>query len=176
MCRLHVDQTKRLVAAPRVSKEMAEILRRTRSQVGSWVGLSVVHLGDRDVPNALVFIDKYTQVPRILGPLVNVLVGAFHYLDASVTYLIQDKIDELAVDPELSNYIKENFSDAESLRKMILTDYFRHAFDGSGDDGGSCIDGRLTSNWNWCSKLEKKPYYPVFLFAGFVGFDGDFRE
>jgi hypothetical protein len=23
-------------------------------------------------------------------------------------------------------------------------------------DAGSCIDGRLTSAWNWCSKIEKK--------------------
>ena len=34
--------------------------------------------------------------------------------------------------------------------------------DGSGADNfydaGSCIDGRLTSAWNWCSKLAKKPY------------------
>ena len=45
-----------------------------------------------------------------------------------------------------------------------------------GDDGGSCIDGRLTSAWNWCSKLHKKPYYNVFMFTGFQGFDGDWKE
>lgn len=42
-------------------------------------------------------------------------------------------------------------------------------------DAGSCIDGRLTSAWNWCSNLHKKPYYPLFKLAGFVGFDGDFK-
>ena len=45
-----------------------------------------------------------------------------------------------------------------------------------GDDGGSCIDGRLTSAWNWCSKLHKKPYYYAFMFTGFQGFDGDWKE
>lgn len=42
-------------------------------------------------------------------------------------------------------------------------------------DAGSCIDGRLTSAWNWCSQLEKKAFYPVFLLSGFMGFDGKFE-
>ena len=45
-----------------------------------------------------------------------------------------------------------------------------------GDDGGSCIDGRLTSCWNWCSKVEKKGYFNLFLLTGFVGFDGKFYD
>jgi hypothetical protein len=34
--------------------------------------------------------------------------------------------------------------------------------------------GRLTSAWNWCSKLDKKAFKDVFMLAGFEGFDGSF--
>jgi hypothetical protein len=43
----------RLQQCPRVRQEMNRILHTVQNSrgVGSWVGLSVVHLGDRDVPN-----------------------------------------------------------------------------------------------------------------------------
>ena len=151
----------RMHSCPRVGELMRRILNNVQKKVGeAWVGLSVVHLGDRDVPNALVFIDKYTQVPRILSPIAKCI--------DSLPGLIQDK-------PFLS-YVTSEWGSIEGLRLQILCDFFKHGFDGSGDDGGSCIDGRLTSAWNWCSKLEKKPYYNVFMFTGFQGFDGDWKD
>jgi len=150
----------RMLGCPNVGNVMGNILGTVRNKVeGGWVGLSVVHLGDRDVPNALIFIDKYTQVPRILSPIVQTI----------------ERLHEVADDPALSKFI-DHFGGLNSLCKTILQDFFRHGFDGSGDDGGSCIDGRLTSAWNWCAQLEKKKYYPVFLLTGFYGFDGSFKK
>lgn len=148
----------RLQSCPKVGQLMQTILRSVQGRVSeSWVGLSVVHLGDRDVPNALIFIDKYTQVPRILTPIAQCLLRIPGVLKQ---------------DPAFHSYVKQEWSSAKGLRMQILCDFFKHGFDGSGDDGGSCIDGRLTSTWNWCSKLHKKPYYHVFMFTGFQGFDG----
>eukprot|EP00963_Diacronema_lutheri_P005247 scaffold408_cov347-Pavlova_lutheri.AAC.21 len=150
----------RVQSAPAVSRAIHQILRRSQQKLGSWVGSSVIHLGDHNVPNALMFIDKYTQVPRILNPVV----------------LVLEQIPVVARQEGLQEYLDANFGGIDGAIKEILTDFFRHAFDGSGADNffdaGSCIDGRLTSAWNWCSKIEKKRYYPVFKLAGFVGFDG----
>ena len=87
------------------------------------------------------------------------------------------KIDTLD-SPPLGRYIDDAFQSHELAKKTILCDFFKHAFDGSGADNffdaGSCIDGRLTSAWNYCSQLEKKHYFPLFLLTGFMGFDGQF--
>ena len=156
----------RVQSAPRVGRFMQQMLHRMQSRTkGGWVGSSAVHLGDNDVPNALVWIDKYTQIPRILAPLVSAL----------------ESLEELvASTPGVDSYVNSVFGSTDSCRRAILVDFFRHGFDGSGADNfydaGSCIDGRLTSAWNWCSKLSKKPYFHVFKMAGFAGFDGDFNK
>lgn len=154
----------RVQNAPKVSKAMYEILATVQRRVGNWVGSSVVHLGDINVPNALTFIDKYAQVQRILGPIVICL----------------RRIGEVAEDDrKIAKYIDNTFGGVERARKIILHDFFKHAFDGSGASdwfsAGSCIDGRLTSAWNWCSELERKPYFSLFMLTGFGGgFDGEF--
>ena len=145
--------------ASQTRNNMHEVLARVQRKTGRWVGLQVVHLGDKEVPNALVFIDKYMQVPRIIAPIVRCLE------------MIEG---EMSQNPAIVKYMKKAFGPPEYLMKLILADLFRGGFDGGGDLGGSCIDGRLTSLWNWSSLLEKKPYYPIFLLSGFLGFDGKF--
>ncbi|KAG6373793.1 hypothetical protein JVT61DRAFT_5938 [Boletus reticuloceps] len=151
----------RVQASPKTLRMMHTILHRAQQSVGSWVGSSAIHMGDHNVPNALMFIDKYSQIYRILLPICNTLL----------------QIPSLSDKPALRSYIEDEFGSTDNCLREILCDFFRHGFDGSGADNffdaGSCIDGRLTSAWNWCAQLEKKRYVYVFLLAGFVGFDGE---
>jgi hypothetical protein len=160
----------RVQHSPRTYRAMHEILHHTKKRLCEapngveWIGSSVIHLGDHNVPNALVFIDKYTQVSRILNPVIQVLKN----LEAAC-----------AENAGLNRYI-ESYGGLEKARKDVLHDFFTHAFDGSGGDNffdaGSCIDGRLTSAWHWCSQLFSKPYYPLFRLTGFLSFDGEFDK
>ncbi|KAF7355711.1 hypothetical protein MSAN_01489000 [Mycena sanguinolenta] len=153
----------RVQAAPKTSRMMHQILNRAQRSVGQWIGSST--WATTTSPNSLLFIDKYTQIYRILLPICNTL----------------SQIQSLAAKPAIRSYIDDEFGSPDNLRREILGDFFRH-----GDfmykftlhsrqlfDAGSCIDGRLTSAWNWCSMLEKKRYFHVFLLTGFTGFDGE---
>ncbi|EPX70698.1 DUF2009 protein [Schizosaccharomyces octosporus yFS286] len=150
----------RIQACPNIRIAMERILSRAQRQAGSWIGDSTIHLGDTAVPNALLFIDKYMQVPRILTPLV----------------LFFEELDSLH-DQALLRYIETAFGGKEYLKKMVLTDFMRFGFDGSGADNwfdaGSCIDGRLTSAWNWANSIHTKDYYRVLLMTGFLSFNGE---
>ncbi|KAG8759447.1 hypothetical protein FRC14_005927 [Serendipita sp. 396] len=153
----------RVQPAPKTARKMHNILHRAQANIGYWVGSSVVHMGDHNVPNAHFFLDKYTQVYRITNPICNTL----------------GKIPELMKKPSLKKFVETEYGSEEGLMVEILGDFFRHGFDGSGADNffdaGSCIDGRLTSAWEWCNNLEKKKYFPVFLLTGFWSFDGEFN-
>lgn len=151
----------RIKPCPAIYKEMHKILSECRSKTKTWVGSSVVHLGDDAVPNAFFFLDKYTQIPSILIPFDNTLL----------------KINELVKnDPYLLEYINKEYGSVDDLKLTILQDAFAHMFDGSGADNfymsGSCIDGRLTSAWNHCNEISKKKYYNIFLMTSFNGFNG----
>ena len=52
-----------------------------------------------------------------------------------------DALPELAKDPAVAKFFSQ-WGGVEALRVHILRDFFRNAFNGDGDDGGSCIDGK----------------------------------
>jgi hypothetical protein len=60
--------------------------------------------GDHNVPNALMFIDKYNQVPRILNPIV----------------LCIEKIDELMQNPKLAKYLQSLGGEYFQIPSVIL--------------------------------------------------------
>jgi hypothetical protein len=155
----------RVQQAPRTLKAIKRLQHRSQMKSTGWVGSSVVHLGDNNVPNALMFIDKYGQVGQILMPIVNCL--------RQIPRLYED-------DENTKRFIDKTWGGIEALRLDILSDFFRHGFDGSGADNffaaGSCIDGRMTSAWHWCSTIKSKKFYPVFLLTGFTSFSGKFDK
>lgn len=171
----------RVCRAPKSYNAMSGCVRFAHDLMGGWIGIKVIHLGDRDVPNPLVFIDKYTMIPRIVQPIVTTLHQLRHIFgdDGTKSQEESPTNDERAEAkpgeeihyPGLRSLLKAKYGSYEELRMLILCDFFKHAFDGSGSDGGSCIDGRLTSAWNWCHQLSKKPYYDAFVLTGFTGFD-----
>lgn len=189
----------RVQASPKTLRMMHTILHRAQQSVGSWIGSSAIHMGDHNVPNALMFIGKLTHSHRPENVLINSFVDKYSQIYRILLPICNtlSQIPGLADKPALRSYIDDEFGSIENCIREILSDFFRHGFDGSGADNffdaGSCIDGRLTSAWNWCAQLEKKRYFPVFLltgtfvcdhvrsypsftgvwFLGFIGFDGE---
>src|SRR5258708_15024099 len=104
-------------------------------------------------------IDKYSQIYCILLPICNML----------------SQLPVQYKSPMLRAYIDAKCCSLDALYLKILGDFFQHAFDGSSADNfydaGSCIDGCLTSMWNWCVLLEKKRYFHVhtILFLELLG-------
>ena len=66
--------------------------------------------------SALVFIDKYTQVPRILAPIVQCI----------------ESLPKLVEDSAFHAYVSQEWGSIDGLRLQILSDFFKHGFEGSG--------------------------------------------
>ena len=172
----------RVQRAPQLYQAVRDILDRAKAELGQWVGSERIHMGDDQVPNAFFFIDKYAQISRIIVPILRTVKfierrfsGDDDEPPAAAAAAAAARRD--ASQASFVNYVKAVYGTPQLAQLAILRDFFRHGFDGSGgdnmDDAGSCIDGRLTSAWNWCNQISTKPYYPLFLLAGFQTFDGD---
>jgi hypothetical protein len=55
----------RVQSAPKTLRMMHGILDKAQKSVGSWVGSSVIHMGDHNVPNSFLFLGmvSFSLVP-----------------------------------------------------------------------------------------------------------------
>ena len=86
---------------------------------------SLIHL-----PIQIQIPFRIFQVPKILAPIAQAIEKLSFGADSQET--------------AFEAYVKAEWGSFQGLRMQIMSDFFKHGFDGSGDDGGSCIDGRLT--------------------------------
>jgi len=87
----------RVQQSPRTYKAMQQILARVQGKVKQWVGSSVIHLGDHNVPNALSFIDKYTQGDSNLVPLLSLPHCNLHRSTHSASHSTINQFPEYSV-------------------------------------------------------------------------------
>jgi hypothetical protein len=170
------------------------------AQHGLWVGIQVIHMSDRDVPNPLVAIEKYTMIPRMLEPIVRCVEEVAREFDLALPGSpARAAAAKAAKSAKASNgdagadaaaaaggppekypgYRQLLLLGQESPEQLIigmLRDFFRYGFCGSGDDGGSCIDGRSTSFYEWTTLIAKKSYYQCMTLTGFTGFGSNYNS
>jgi len=70
----------------------------------------MVHIGDHNVPNSLMLIDKYTQVYRILSPLWTCLTNLQSVCEG---------------DAGVDEYVRNSFGGHEMAIKIIACDFFK---------------------------------------------------
>lgn len=95
----------RVQQSPRTYKSMQQILIRVQGKVKQWIGSNVIHLGDHNVPNALTFIDKYTQ-----GMLLEFSLNLLRYYSFVVlkTALSQHQLTPI-LSPQLTLYFPQKY-------------------------------------------------------------------
>ena len=80
-------------------------------------------------------------MPRILAPIVRCI----------------ERLPLLTQDGAFHQYVKDEWGSIANLKLQILSDFFKHGFDGSGDDGGSCIGAWVGSvKLLWVVVCERK--------------------
>jgi hypothetical protein len=175
----------RVQAAPNLFRAMQGILEKAKQTLGSWVGSERIHLGDSQVPNGFFFIEKYTSIGTILRPIIATIKfiakryegdDGFIPGSAAAAAAASGSKDRLDV-KTFRQYIDAVYGSPKKAQMAVMRDFFRHGFDGSGgdnmDDAGDCVDGRATSLFQWCHVIHSKPFFPLFMMAGFSSFEAD---